>query len=284
MPQRSARRRRYLATAAFVGVVFATACTSSETTATPNGPGGPETPTAGGNDDSTGDYPRGVDPQVLSDVVAGVFMMPGDTARRTILARHRIRSLANVECGGEPFDDLGSTAARYNQARFADLELIAEKGLGEIGGMTMAEAEEQVQRVDLWECEFDVLESYWDWHNLQEPWHDIVLEADEQPAVVATKQGTAHCLRTQSGVGIDIDDARPTETYLSGTDLHYQQGDFDDLEVERQRLSDVYVECTGDYFEALEAELRPRRDQMVERNRELLERFAGEVAEAGYVP
>jgi hypothetical protein len=34
----------------------------------------------------------------------------------------------------------------------------------------------------------------------------------------------------------------------------------------------------------MEEQLRPERNRMVERNRELLERFGAELAAAGYVP
>jgi hypothetical protein len=53
---------------------------------------------------------------------------------------------------------------------------------------------------------------------------------------------------------------------------------------EMHRLSALYVACTPPYFAAMEKALTPQRDQLVERNCELLTEFARDLSAAGYVP
>lgn len=228
--------------------------------------------------DATG---RGVDPQVLSDVIASAFLMPGETQRRAIRVLHNARSIANVACGGSALGTPNSTYSRYDQSRYADLSLIAEKGFTE----SEESLPESNKKVDAGACAAKALSSYHEWRVLAAPWTDIVRTAIQAPAVTATKPEVASCLTTKSLGDVVADEEDPTATFLSNTD-GYLSGDKQGRphEQEMQRLSDVYAECTGNYFEALEAELAPERERMVERHRELLERFAAELSAAGYVP
>ena len=53
---------------------------------------------------------------------------------------------------------------------------------------------------------------------------------------------------------------------------------------DQRKFSLVYARCTRGYFAALAAQLRPMKRRLIERNRELLERFAAQLAALGYVP
>ena len=49
-------------------------------------------------------------------------------------------------------------------------------------------------------------------------------------------------------------------------------------------FSAAFVRCTPSYFAAMAAQLKPMKRRLMERNRELLERYAAELAALGYVP
>ncbi len=210
--------------------------------------------------------------------------MPGETQRRTIRVRHAARSLANVACGGQPLGDLDSTASRFNQARFADLDLIAEKGLVEVRGGSDKSAE----KVELGECVDEEMPSYLDWYQLAEPWSDVLRDAVQSSTVVSTKPDVAACLTSTAQVPEirNLDPSDPTASFLAHVvDSHMASlDDASQFQDEMMQLSDTFVTCTRPYFEALEKELTPRQDALVERNRELLQRFAAELTRAGYVP
>lgn len=238
--------------------------------------GGGATPIGDENDENVG-----IDPQVLADVAAGAFPMPGVTQTRTIRIRHNARSIANEACGGPPFPEADSTANRFNQSRYASLELIAEKGLVEEQPPGVS-----ASKVDIDDCVDEVLPSYQDWNNLMEPWGDATRTATQSDAVTATESDTFECLEREARVDGDLERADPTATFLTKVaDPHLAQVDSEEAyQTELRRLSDVYVECTRAYFEAMEKELAPAKAELVERNRELLERFASEMSAAGYVP
>lgn len=227
----------------------------------------------------------GLDPQVFSDVVAGAFPMPGVTQRRTIRVQMAVHGIGNVACGGASFDGVSRTAWRFDQARFADLALIAEEGFVE------QDAEDRLSKVvvdDAGRCIAQVLPSHDDWVQLAAPWNDVVRAATQSDAVRATKPQVAECLSSESEVDTIslLDPADPTGSFLTTVVPRHMQGLPDSVDSEREdlRLGRVYAACTAPYFEAMEEQLRPERNRMVERNRELLERFGAELAAAGYVP
>ncbi|WP_157073404.1 hypothetical protein [Kribbia dieselivorans] len=218
-----------------------------------------------------------MDPQVFADVVAGVFAMPGKTAIRTIRVQWVSRGIANEACGGRNTGtDPNITWARYDQSRYASLELIADKGLTE-------EEPWDNGKVGLGKCVNKVLPSFFKWYNLQgDPWVGEVDAAAQAASVKATHAGTRKCLAGKSGLEVDVTD--PTSTYLSNVDYALSRTPARKMKAEQKRFSDIYVQCTGNYFAALEKELTPRRERLTERNRELLQRFAVELSAAGYVP
>lgn len=224
------------------------------------------------------DQSGSVDPQILSDVVAGAFPTPGD-AKRTIHVQLAARSIANVACGGRQAPDLNDTSGRFYQPWFADLGLIRERGLSE-----RSETADGAWTVDVGPCVETALPSYQDWFDLAAPWQEIALTASQSRAVVATEPGVSDCLGRRSG--LDVDKSGVTASYLLAVDAYLSglKASEEELQQELRRLSDVFVECSGDYYSAMGDELEPQREMMIERNRELLVRFAGELAAQGYVP
>jgi hypothetical protein len=216
-----------------------------------------------------------VDPQVLSDVAAGAFPLPGPSELRTIRVTLASIGLPNAACGGENVRDVDDTSLRFDQARYADLELIATKGLTEREMPQPARASPS--------CRTKKLPSFGQWSALAAPWQDATLTAANAPSVVATHARNAECLRRASG--LKVDDGDPTASYLNAVDYLLSGLSSSVLSARYQRkFSRVYARCTRSYFAALAAQLTPVKRRLVERNRELLERYAAELAALGYVP
>lgn len=216
-----------------------------------------------------------VDPQILSDVAAGAFPLPGPSELRTMRVILASIGLPNAACGGENVRDLDNTSLRFDQARYADLDLIAAKGLTEREMPQPARASAS--------CRMKKLPSFEQWSELAAPWQDATLTAANAPAVVATHARTAECLRRASG--LNVDDGDPTASYLRAVDYVLSGLSSAALSAQDQRkFSRVYARCTRSYFAAMAAQLRPVKRRLVERNRELLERYAAELAALGYVP
>jgi len=216
-----------------------------------------------------------VDPQILSDVAAGAFPLPGPSELRTMRVTLASIGLPNAACGGENVRDLNNTSFRFDQARYADLDLIAAKGLTEPEMPQPARASPS--------CRMKKLPSFGQWSELAAPWQDATLTAANAPSVVATHARTAECLRRASG--LKVDDGDPMLSYLNAVDYVLSGLSSAVLSAQDQRkFSLVYARCTRGYFAELAAQLRPMKRRLVERNRELLERFAAQLAALGYVP
>jgi hypothetical protein len=216
-----------------------------------------------------------VDPQILSDVASGAFPLPGPSELRTMRVILASIGLPNAACGGKNVRDLRNTSLRFDQARYADLDLIAAKGLTEREMPQPARASAS--------CRMKKLPSFEQWSALAASWQDATLTAANAPSVVATHGRTAKCLRQASG--LKVDDGDPTASYLNAVDYVLSGLSSPVLSAQDQRkFSQVYARCTRGYFAALAAQLRPAKARLVERNRELLERYAAELAALGYVP
>ncbi len=216
-----------------------------------------------------------VDPQILSDVAAGAFPLPGPTQRRTIRVTLASIGLPNVACGGENFANFSDTSFRFDQAHYADLELIGQKGLTEPEFKQPPRADEQ--------CRAAKTPSFRHWYMLGAAWRDATLTAANSAPVVATHARTTACLQHETGLDVDAGD--PTLSFLNAVD--YALSGMKSLRKSRlleRRFSLAYAECTRSYFAALGAQLRPVKARLVERNRELLQQYASELAALGYVP
>lgn len=216
-----------------------------------------------------------VDPQIVSDVAAGAFPLPGESELRTMRVTLASIGLSNAACGGESIANLGDTSIRFDQARYADLKLIAAKGLSEPELPQPPRASEA--------CRAQKLPSFGQWANLGAAWQDATLTAAGAPAVVATHGRTAECLQRYSGLKVEF--GEPTGSYLNAVDYALSSQTSAQASSRLQRkFSAAYVRCTPSYFAALAAQLKPMKRRLVERNRELLERYAAELAALGYVP
>lgn len=216
----------------------------------------------------------GVDPQILSDVVAAVFPVPGPSQVRTIRVLMASIALPNIACGGKGFADPNATEMRMDQARYADLELIAEKGLAE-----KAQDKPRLRSADCREQKAPALK---EWPALESSWSDVTRTAALSDAVTKTHTQTTSCLKRQTGLKVNESD--PTATYLSSADGAMAQAEADGLKGLEHRLSAAFVTCTREYFQAIGVQLAPERARLVERNREVLQRSATELSALGYVP
>ncbi|MEO6715255.1 MAG: hypothetical protein ABIM89_17785 [Mycobacteriales bacterium] len=216
------------------------------------------------------------DPRVFDDVVAGAFPMPGRTQRRTIRVRHIARSIVNVACGGQPFQDLESTAARFDQARTPDLDLIADKGFVE----QSAAQEAGDVKVALNDCVQSTLPSYEAWSDLAGPWDVVITAAVRAPQVAAAEGAVASCARNKYGFRVSAGD--PIGSLMS--DGQFMGTDPAKYTDQMRTVSAIFADCTRGYFGAIEKALEPERRTMVAAHRDLLGRFAAEIAAAGYPP
>ena len=216
-----------------------------------------------------------VDPQIVSDVAAGAFPLPGESELRTMRVTLASIGLANAACGGERIANLGDTSLRFDQARYADLKLIAAKGFTEREPPQPARASEA--------CRARKLPSFAQWANLGAAWQDATLTAASSDQVVATHARTAECLQRESG--LNVASGEPTGSYLNAVDyVLSSQTSAQASSRLRHKFAAAYVRCTPSYFAAMAALLKPMKRRLVERNRELLERYAAELAALGYVP
>jgi len=229
-----------------------------------------------------GRAPTEADPQVFSDVVAGAFPIPGPSQLRTLRVGRGAISAVNVACGGSADPHVGATDLRVDQARWADLQLIAKKGLTE-------PPVERVGMVDIAKCPAPIAVAAKKWHGLNQPWRDATLTATQSAGVTATLGSVGACLTAGAHFDIHLDASDPTASFLDQVD-RYMSGMGQDVSSakrhasEMHRLSALYVACTPPYFAAMEKALTPQRNQLVKRNRELLTEFARDLSAAGYVP
>jgi hypothetical protein len=230
----------------------------------------------GGTSRSNSPGPARVDPQIFSDVAAGAFPLPGRSMLRTMRIMLASIELPSAACGGRTDLNLDSTNARFDQARYADLELIARKGLSEKNTLPLMSRASDA-------CTKAKLPSFERWYNLASIWQDATLTAINSPRVGATRERTASCLRRVTGLNVEVAD--PTASFLRSVDYALSAtGNARAIASQQREFSDAYVQCAGQYFAALATELNPVRARLVERNRELLEQYSAELAALGYVP
>jgi hypothetical protein len=111
------------------------------------------------------------------------------------------------------------------------------------------------------------------------------LAAEQSAPALGAKKAAGACFAA-AGKPVDrIDPAEPIQSFFSLTDsaaLH--AGNRREVHRIERDMGRIYARCTKPYFATITDYLAKRRPAIIERNRELLERFAGEIAAAGYVP
>jgi hypothetical protein len=180
----------------------------------------------------------------------------------------------NAACGGKNFSNLNDTSLRFDQARYADLQLIATKGLTQMEPPLPARMNTS--------CLASKTPAFPAWHALASAWQDATLTAANSTPVVATHAKTAACLHNSTGLPVSIGD--PTATYLQKVDYALSGVGGARWAMLERKFSLAYARCAQSYFAAIAAQLRPVKARLIERNRELLERYASELAALGYVP
>lgn len=223
------------------------------------------------------DAPIGeVDPQVLSDVVSAAYTVPGPDVIRAMRVNAFDLQLGITECGGTP-PPIDMTSDRFAQDLFPDLELIRTQGFSD-----EVDARDVALETVTGECD-DLapdLDAFEDWRRLVFDWSNRAetVKAESQ-LVAAAKPAMASCLRERSG--LSVDSADPT-TYLQSVNLEMSQDGTD--RADHMRYAIAYADCGKAYFDAMATELERVRPALVEQNREVLQRYAAEIAAAGYVP
>lgn len=219
---------------------------------------------------AAGDEADMADPQVLQDVVEAVFMAPGVGQRRAMRVLMFIRARKIELCGGKGLP-LDSTANRFEQHVFPDLQLIRERGFSE----PSQESDEDIPE----SCD-DAPDapSFNEWINLTSPWRDIVDAVVLDKGLEELREPFWSCLSRRSGLEVekDVPAAFLRAVNLAGSDWATDE--------DQKRFAVAYADCGGEYFGKLRELLLAKRPAMVERHRELLERFAAEIVARGYVP
>lgn len=231
-----------------------------------------------------------VDPAIFLDVVDVAAPIPGASGQRMMLVTRELGPLLSQKCYGKGDVMYDIPVGRFDQTRAADLDLITREGFAE-EIVDIPEPNETRAYVES-DCYRKHLPKYVKAESLRSEWFDYnVEEVHSSPELIDIKRDAASCLKSRSDTSPSDDD--PTATFLA---------QYDGLVVDRLAATDsgreaqsaaykeivaehvpIFVECTGPYFEALTANLEPRRVEFVEKNREVLESAAVEIAALGYV-
>jgi hypothetical protein len=237
-----------------------------------------------------------VDPQITSDVVA--YLLPSPSAQvRAIRLGNAFVNMRIEACGhAGPKVDLDDTGDRYDQAYYADLDLVRRKGLAELPPPEESLGELQAQDVEriveqetasaarVQSCLAERLPSYQPLvQSLGPVWFEETLRVRGEAQVVEAAEQAARCL--SSTTGFELGSKDQIAIYLSAVDYELSgESEIDNYLKQLKSFSEAFVDCTSEYFERMEEGLSALKPALVERNRELLESLALEFANAGYVP
>jgi len=221
-----------------------------------------------------------VDPQGLQDGIEARFMGPGDGVRRAMRVREVNHQGGIRKCGGEPTRSLGTTANRWDQGLFPDMELIRLYGFG-IGQSSDDDA--KILATLPSGCGlFPAIPDFDKWFALQGAWHDVVLTILQDPTMVSLKKPMATCLTDRTG--LRVKEESPADSYLAALTSRWLKLSKADWEAQWQGYTYAFIDCGQEYYDTLRKLLLPERDKAVEQNREALTQFAIHIVEAGYVP
>lgn len=212
-----------------------------------------------------------VSERVLADVVAATYPIPGSEIRRGMRIKAFMRGLAIKQCGGTP-DPVDSTADRYAQDLFPDLDLIRNRGF--------SESTDAAESVDP-DCALlpRQVRAYVAWMDQGAKWQDLAAGIQRTSRALAVqKPRMAACLRSRTGLHVTEKD--PTN-FLYSVNKADQDGA---SRAKYMAWSAAYAACGRAYFAELGSQLAQRRPDLVRQNRELLTTLAAEVVDAGYTP
>jgi len=248
--------------------------------------------------------PDRVDPQVVQDVIENFLPIPGaeSVGRGRRISNFTSNLQVREECGGTPIplDLVQSTSGDL----YPDLDLIREWGLSPIYspaeryGLDMEDYEVGGEGTDgaclkrLWEEDrakgIDAVSGV-DFEGVVDklalPWQeDQTLAILNDPRMATLRVEFARCLR--EGSGLQIADEDPSTSFRKGVDRAYI------LVPEPERVSAetvmewsvLYADCGEPYYAKVKELLEEVRPAWVERHREVIEDFAAQLVELGYVP
>lgn len=215
------------------------------------------------------------EPQVVQDVIDATFSVPGPEMLRAMRIQEFDRNLGIVKCGGKS-GPINGTSDRIDQARYPDLTLIRDRGFVEQAGVKSDDS--RVAGLDKGCNLFPPLPSFQAWFVLDQPWRDVVDGVENGAAVETLKEPMATCLVDRTGLKVDPDD--PT-SFLRAVNLASAT---DASDAELKAYATAYADCGEPYFAKVRSLLLEKRPAFVERNRELIEKFASELVAAGYAP
>lgn len=234
---------------------------------------------------------EGVDPGIFLDMVDNVAPIPGPRGQRLMRMSHEMGQLLTQKCYGKGSIFYGAPPGRFDQSRFADLDQITADGFSD-PVVSIPEPNDKLANPDA-DCFNRQVPVYARADQLRGSWVlETVHAAHTSEAMTQVKRDTASCMREQTPFNPSDDD--PTATFLMQFDGHVQ--DEQKAAAERgeggpelyrkltAQYTGVFAECSRPYFEALAIELEPKREELVEKHRELLEAAALELAGLGYVP
>ncbi|WP_418063852.1 hypothetical protein [Pimelobacter simplex] len=214
------------------------------------------------------------DPQVLQDVIDASFTVPGRAQLRRIRVERFVRGWGIDRCGGKA-PPLDGTADRFEQGLYPDLGLIRRKGLSE-----------PVEKIDYGREDCQVgdeigkrMSAFWDWAKLAIPWDEVTQTLVQDESLVPVKVSMASCLRGRTG--LEVSDEDPAISYMGSVNKAVVS---DSSLARMMDLSVAFADCGEDYYAALRRLLEKKRPALIERHREVLEKFATELVELGYVP
>lgn len=299
-----APRKRPRIKALLAAVVGATLALSLVVGCTPTGGSSGQAPSAGAGK---------VDPQVFGDVVEWAMPLPGSESqsrgRRITNFMDNLRAL-ECEATPAPLDYIDDTSGN----QFPELDLIRERGLPPIynamkyyklkrayGGDLSPECaalERLCSKVnptpeELTQCRAErerlhprsmaLLGAMTNAVRVAATWQDdTILTVSTLETVLDLARPTAQCLR--DGSGLDVTDDKPSDSFLGSVDVAYFEKGSKVSTDTMWQWSKLYADCSEPYFDAIEHELAQLRPALVERHREVLEEFAAQLVELGYVP
>ncbi|KAB2811905.1 hypothetical protein F9L07_08685 [Pimelobacter simplex] len=233
------------------------------------GPGpSPDEPTGAGSRVATGD------PQVLQDVVDSVFTLPGRAQLRRMRVNRFVHNWGLERCGGKP-PPLDGTSDRYEQGLYPDLDLIREKGFIEPDEkFTYGREECQIGDVVA-----QRMPTFRDWLGLTVPWDEITQSVLQDESLIPVKATMATCLRVRTR--LEVSDEDPALSYMGSVNKAVLE-DYSTQKI--MKYSVPFADCGEDYYATLARLLEKKRPALIERHREVLEKFAAELVEVGYVP
>lgn len=254
-----------------------------------------------------------VDPAVLEAVTAAAFPVGGPSMRSGMRASAGLNNAIAEHCGGL-IVDVNATDQRIDQSTYPDLDLIAERGFVEpidsksagwpVEGTSnlvpdLRTAEEDFNAAlrasdpsgangemvdaaaldanELYEaCATEVVPASSEFYDLVSVWGDRTDEVLARQELRAMWPGVAACMT--AATGSQVSESNPAEAFfglIDGKELD---------EARQHDLTQIWVECTTDYFGTLQSLLEVEQAELAHTYGPTLQSVAASLQQAGYTP